>query len=210
MVWLMPSFVSASETADTTASRRWDKRQAWRYSGWERMKPKNATWQFAGGMGMMSLGAGWEYGKRNQWNTDILIGFLPKKFSDKLRFTFTLKQTYTPWSIRFCNALSYEPLETGIYINTINGEKFWGREPGKYPNRYYNFSSKMRFSVFLGQSFTYYTGNDKLKHLTFFYELNTNELYILSKATNRTVKMKDILRISFGLRLQIFKQCGAN
>lgn len=49
----------------------------WRYSGWERLKPKNAMVQYAGGMGMMSFGAGWEYGKRGMWNTDVLVGFLP-------------------------------------------------------------------------------------------------------------------------------------
>lgn len=184
-------------------TRRWDKREHWSYTGWERIKPKNAKIQYAGGMGLLSFGAGWEYGKRDMWGTDAFIGFIPKRFSDKLRFTFTLKQTVTPWSIRFCDRLSFEPLETGIYLTTINGEEFWKKEPGKYPNSYYNFSSKIRFSVLLGQSLTFYPRSECWRSVSLFYEVGTNDLYVVSKATNSTLKMKDILRFSFGLKLQI-------
>lgn len=192
--------------ADTIATRRWDKRVNWRYEGWERLKPKNAKVQYAGGMGFLSLGAGWEYGNRNQWNSDFFVGFLPKQFSDELHFTFTIKQTYTPWSMRFCDWLSYEPLTCGLYFTTISGEDFWQREPCKYPNRYYNFSSKLRTSIFLGQSITFYQKRFSwMRNISFFYEIGTNELYIISKATNKTVRMGDILRLSFGLKMQIFK-----
>lgn len=38
-----------------------------------------------------------------------------------------------------------------------------------------------------------------------FYEISSCELYIISKATNSSLKMKDILRISFGVKVQLFK-----
>ena len=83
--------------------------------------------------------------------------------------------------MRLCDWLSYEPLTCGLYFTTINGEDFWQREPGKYPNRYYNFSSKVRTSVFLGQSVTFYPERYPwMRGIGFFYEIGTNELYIVN------------------------------
>jgi hypothetical protein len=50
-------------------------------------------------MGLLSLGTGWDYGKRNQWETDIFFGILPKYDSKRTKITMTLKQNYMPWSI---------------------------------------------------------------------------------------------------------------
>lgn len=47
---------------------------------WERIIPTHAKIQYAGNMGLLSFGTGWDYGKRNQWETDILLGFIPKKY----------------------------------------------------------------------------------------------------------------------------------
>ncbi len=198
------SFVVYAEETDSIYVWRWDKRTDWHYDGWERIKPKNIKMQYAGGMGFMSFGVGWEYGKTGQWNTDNFIGFLPTAYSDKFRLTFTLKQTYTPWHLHIKPQFSIEPLLCGLYVNTISGEEFWEKEPGKYPNSYYNFSTKLRFNVFLGQSFTYYPKSNRYRAVSFFYELGTNELYIVSKATNKSLKWGDILRLSFGIKLQIY------
>lgn len=66
---------------------------------WERIIPTHAKIQYAGNMGLLSFGTGWDYGKRNQWETDILLGFIPKYSSKKTKVTMTLKQNYMPWSI---------------------------------------------------------------------------------------------------------------
>lgn len=47
--------------------------------------------------------------------------------------------------------------------------------------------------------------NSLVKHISLFYEINTCELYLISKFTNKTLKMKDILRFSFGAKVQLFK-----
>lgn len=189
-----------------SARKRWDVRENWRYEGWERIKPKNAKLQYAGGMGFLSFGIGWEYGKKGMWNTDAIVGFIPSGFADKFRMTFSLKQTVTPWSIRFCKFASFEPLTAGIYMTTINGDEFWKKEPGKYPNGYYNFSSKIRFSVCLGQSFSFHFKNAILNNSSIFYEVSSNDLYNVSKATNKSLKMKDILRFSIGLKFHFRPQ----
>ena len=205
---LMFPHITCAFEADSlhlTSQRRWDKRTHQKYSGWERLRPTHAKFQYAGGMGVSSFGVGWDYGKRRQWETDFLVGFLPAKYADKFRMTFTVKQNYIPWSMSFDEHWALEPFYCGLYVTTIAGEEFWKKEPGRYPNRYYNFSTKLRPYIFIGQRMNFNLKNSLVKHISLIYEINTCELYLISKFTNKTLKMKDILRFSFGAKVQLFK-----
>ena len=57
---------------------RYDKRVHRFRKNWERIIPTHSKIQFAGNMGLLSFGTGWDYGKHNQWETDLLLGFIPK------------------------------------------------------------------------------------------------------------------------------------
>lgn len=144
---------------------------------------------------------------RNQWETDVLFGFLPKFQSDKAKATFTLKQNYIPWSLQVKESrFAVEPLTCGMYFNTVFGKEFWVNEPDRYPKGYYGFSSKVRIHIFLGQRLTYDIAPDRrffAKAVTLFYEISTCDLYIVSAFTNRYLKPKDYLSLSFGLKLQL-------
>lgn len=199
------TFAQTSDSPGATPLRRWDKRTHPKYTGWERLCPTHAKFQYAGGMGVSSFGVGWDYGKRRQWETDFLVGFLPSKYADKFRLTFTVKQNYIPWSMSFNEHWALEPFYCGLYVTTIAGEEFLEKEPGRYPNRYYNFSTKLRPYIFIGQRMNFNLKNSLVKHVSLFYEVNTCELYLISKFTNKTLKMKDILRFSFGAKVQLFK-----
>ena len=93
----------------------------------------------------------------------------------------------------------------GLYITTIAGDEFWKKEPGRYPNKYYNFSTKMRPYIFVGQRFGFSPRHDLVRHVSLFYELSTCELYLISKVTNKSLSMRDILRLSFGVKVQLFR-----
>ena len=213
-VYLIPDTTITSELTGSTISseddvkpekvRRWDKRQHQHYKGWERIKPTHFKMQYAGGMGVLSTGFGWDYGKRCQWETDVFMGYLPKKYASKFRLTFTLKQNYIPWSMSFDEHWNLEPFYCGLYFTTIAGEEFWSKEPGRYPNHYYNISTKIRPSIFIGQRMGFSPHLHLLKNIQLWYEVGTNELYLISKITNKSLTMKDILRFSFGLKLQLF------
>ena len=189
-----------------TKERRWDKRKHLQYQGWEKLKPTHVKMQYAGGMGLLSTGIGWDYGRHCQWETDFLLGYLPKRHNDKYRMTMTFKQSYIPWSMSFKDNWNLEPFYCGLYLTTIAGEEFWKKEPGKYPNKYYNISTKIRPSIFIGQRFGFNPRNSIVKNIQLFYEINTNELYLISKITNKSLKAKDFLRLSFGVRVHIFKE----
>ncbi len=174
-------------------------------SRWLHLVPTYNKVQFAGSMGLISTGTGWDYGKNNQWETDLLFGFVPKYSSGKNKLTMTLKQNFIPWSVRLNDRFNLKPLTTGLYLNTVFGGDFWGKEPSKYPNSYYKFSTKMRINVFMGQAWEFKLDTSKkvfCKSITFFYEISTNELYMISAANNKYLKASDFLGLSLGIKIQ--------
>lgn len=118
---------------------KYDKRVHRYRRAWEALIPTHTKLQYAGGMGLLSWGIGWDYGKRGQWETDLLLGFIPRYSSKHFKMTMTLKQNYIPWSIWLGKDFSLEPLTTGIYFNTVFSDDFWTSEPERYPRGYYGF-----------------------------------------------------------------------
>lgn len=177
------------------------------YEGWKRLLPTHVKAQYAGGMGFMSLGGGWDYGRKCRWETDVLIGILPKKYSDRTHMTFTLKQNYIPWSIRCCNQFAVEPFACGIYLNFISGEDYWVREPDRYPgDKYYGFTSRLRAYLYIGQRFTYYLKKDSvLRNITLFYEFGSNDLDIIAKCGNKSLDLSEIVYFSVGFKFQLLR-----
>ena len=85
-------------------------------NAWQRVIPRYTKVQFAGSMAMLSVGTGWNY-YRNHWETDMLLGIVPRNANDHANVTFTLKQNYFPWNIDLGEKVSFEPLCCGIYVN---------------------------------------------------------------------------------------------
>ena len=183
---------------------KYDERVDKYYKRWTRLIPRYHKIQYAGSMGLLSIGPGWDYAKH--WETDVFIGFIPKYSTDKTKITLTLKQNYIPWKKDLNEKFMFEPLHTGMYVNTVFGGDFWMSEPDRYPSGYYSFSTKIRFNIFVGQRITYNIKSQKrffAKSITFFYEINTSDLYLASAVPNKYLKPKDYLGLSFGLKMQI-------
>lgn len=204
-------YLPAPETEKIAVSpvrhSRYDRRVHRYRRHWEALIPTHTKLQFAGNMGLLSIGTGWDYGRRNQWETDLLLGFLPKYDSDRAKLTMTLKQNYIPWSLQIRQSdFDFEPLTCGLYMNTVFGNEFWVHEPDRYPQGYYGFSSKVRFHIFVGQRLTFNIPTRyriTARAITLFYELSTSDLYVVSAFTNRYLKPKDYLSLSFGIKLQL-------
>lgn len=194
-----------SDTSRSISYSRYDQRTHRMRKNWERIIPTHSKIQFAGNMGLLSLGTGWDYGKHNQWETDVLLGFIPKYSSKRTKATMTVKQNYMPWNIDLGKRFSAEPFTCGLYLNTVFGNEFWTSEPERYPRGYYGFSSKMRIHIYMGQRLTYHIDPRRrflAKSVTFFYEVSTCDLYLISAATNRYLRPRDYLSLSFGLKFQ--------
>lgn len=203
---IIAGFILTLFSATATAQNGYEKRIERYQSQWDKLIPTHQKIQYAGGMGLLSVGIGWDYGRNNQWETDVYLGFLPKYTTKRSKITFTLKQNFIPWKKMLNSKFSIDPLACGLYVNTIFDGDFWVNEPDKYPNGYYSFSTKMRFNIYAGQRITFHIPAEKrffTKNITAFYEISTNDLYMVSAFTNSSLKPTDYLRLSFGLKFQL-------
>ncbi len=195
------------QVADSLELSRYERRMKRYSSVWQSLQPSQFIMQNAGNMGLLSFGLGWNYGKRNQWETHLLFGWIPKYKGHSVRMTMTLKETFIPWNKRLGEEWRLEPLTVGLYANTVFGKAFWRSQPSRYPDKYYQFlSTRVRLNIFMGQRITVIIPNNKrkfIKSMTAFYELSTCDLYIRCMFQDSSVKLKDIVGLSLGLKMQI-------
>jgi len=174
------------------------------HSFWNKLTPRYIKGQYAGSIGKFSAGIGWNYGK-DHWETDLLLGFIPKNTDRHAMATLTLKQNYLPWKVPVHEQFVFEPLNCGLFLNTLLDDDFWVKEPDRYPNGYYGFSTKVRIHVFLGERITYKFKQQNIfaESVSFFYELSTSDLYLINAVANSYLKPKDYLSLAFGVKFQI-------
>ena len=181
--------------------RRLQKRQ----EHWDKLIPNLFTLQYAGDIGLISAGLGWDYGRSNQWETHLLVGFLPKRFQYHHYWTLTLRQTYAPWNLHFTclnQRWSVKPLFVNLSLNSILHGAFWTSEPDRYPHGYYGFSSRLRFHLGIGQRFSFHIPEQKRflsRKVSVYYEISTCDLYVRQKAISHSIPLKDILAIGVGV-----------
>lgn len=172
----------------------------------KRMKiiPHYANAQFAGSMGLFSLGLGWNYGKKDQWETHLMLGFIPEYSTDKPKLCVTLKENFIPWNLRLKESnFRFQPLIASIYFTNVDNENFWRKAPEKYPKRYYWLSTKVRANIAIGQGFSYQIPEKYsigVKSIAAFYEFSTNDLYVVNALGNSNLKFTDLIHLSFGLK----------
>lgn len=184
---------------------RYDKRVHYYRKSWESMIPTLGIYQMYGNMGLFSVGFGWDYGKHRQWETALLLGYIPKYDSSEGKVTMTLKQSYIPWATDIGKGWDFEPLECGLYFNTVFGHDFWTKQPTKYESGYYPFSTRIRPNIFIGERFTKNIPDNKrkrIKSFTLFYELSTNDIYFMRFYRNGNAGFWDVFGLSFGCKVQ--------
>lgn len=187
-----------------------------RHRLWMSLLPSSYRFQYAGSIGLLNLGVGWDYGRNRQWETDLMFGFVPKYDKDKAFATFTLRQTYVPWTKGLYRShernsgnywYSWQPLSCGLFMNSVLRGDYWTKEPERYPDRdYYRFSLKIRLHIFIGQRYTIHIPKEKrylAKECSVVWELSTCDLYVISKAVNASISFTDILSLSLGLKFKI-------
>lgn len=172
---------------------------------WDVLIPTSGVIQVCGNIGIVSMGIGWAYGKRRQWETQLLLGYIPKFDSDDEKWTLTLKQNFIPWKKPMGKGWTFEPLECSLYFNTVFGHDFWTKQPTKYESGYYPFSTRIRPNLAFGERFKYDIPHNKrkrIKSITFFYELGTNEIYALRFFRNGNAGFWDVFGLSLGVKVQ--------
>ncbi len=193
-------------TIQATEGERYERRVRSYQRAWNRIIPTYTKLQYAGGMGLLNFGVGWDYGRKSQWETELFLGFIPKYSSDEAKATFTLKQNYIPWHKPLNRTVHIDPLTCGLYLNTIFNDEFWTQEPDRYPKGYYGFSTRVRINLAVGQRIRFHIPQKKRRYhksVSLYYEVSTCDFYLISVITNH-LKPSDFLRLSFGLKSDIF------
>lgn len=195
------------DTADTRpVLSRYERHRRKRIKGWAKLIPNQSCLQYAGSIGLLSAGLGWHYGRGDHWETELLVGFLPKYKTETAKSNFTLKQRYVPWHCVLGSRWTVEPLTTGFFFNTISGDDFWKNQPDRYPKDYYGFSTKVRTNIFVGQRLRYNIPHSRrifLQAMSLYYEISTCDLYLISKITNRHYPWSKTLSLAIGLRCEM-------
>ncbi len=201
------SFEVGSTMDSVEVPTGYDKRIHRYRTNWEALVPTQMVLQTCGNMGLFSVGVGWDYGKKRQWETELLIGVIPKYDSRSVKMTMTLKENYIPWSIYLKKGWSFEPLECGLYLNTVFGHDFWTKQPTKYESGYYPFSTRIRPNIFFGERFSMEIPKNRrkfVKSFSFFYEIGTNDIYFMRFYRNGSAGFWDVFGLSLGIKAQLF------
>lgn len=176
-------------------------------AGYSALIPKYAKVQFAGGIGLVSVGLGWDYGKGGRWETDVLIGVVPRMESNRAKMTFTVRECLVPWDVPLGRSdFSFAPLRASLGLNSIIGHEFWPKSPNRYPDGYYFFSTKFQVVFALGQQVNLNIADERRRlwrSVGFFYELSTNDKYVLSGFGNRRLGFADVFHVDLGVKLKI-------
>ena len=150
-------------------------------------RPGHVALQTGGGLGMVAAGAGYEFGK-DRLETDVLLGYVPKRYAGSTLTLASLKFLYSPFRLRVAERVQVLPLTVGAYFSythgTLNDEL-----KGQYSSDYYWFSTDTRYGPLLGGRLTYLAAplvaTGQPRKVSFYYELGTNDLYVASYLTNR-------------------------
>lgn len=162
--------------------------------------PHHASLQFAGSMGMFSAGFGYA-SSTDRNHLDINLGYVPSFYSSDDLYVITLKVTHAFWKTRMINEnMGFTPFTSGIFITYTLGKNFsW---PARYPDGYYWWSESVRPNIFVGGNVQYIIPNSiKVRKVTLYYELGTNELKVVSYIKNAsTLPFRQILQLGIGVK----------
>ena len=167
-------------------------------------RPGHVALQTGGGLGMVAAGAGYEFGK-DRLETDVLLGYVPKRYAGSTLTLASLKSLYSPFRLRVAERVQVLPLTVGAYFSythgTLNDEL-----KGQYSSDYYWFSTDTRYGPLLGGRLTYLAAplvaTGQPRKVSFYYELGTNDLYVASYLTNRNggLGLGQLLTLALGVK----------
>lgn len=162
----------------------------------------------AGGQGLVAVGPGWA-ACRNRLALETLAGYLPKQLSITPMGIFTAKLNYTPWQLAVrATPWRVQPFTVGGFVSYSASRDFTTTRGSKYDDDYYWWSSHTRVGGFVGSSVGYALRPTRYgcpRSASVYYELGTNDLYLLSWTTSGGgLPFHNILTLGFGLRLQLW------
>jgi hypothetical protein len=158
--------------------------------------------QYAGSTGFLTIGY-LRATPKNKLQLGLQYGFTPAFLGGNLH-SLSLKITYNPFRIDRGKRFYLEPLQVGGFISQNFGknlETTWG---SNYPKAYYWWNASLRYHPFIATSISMRTPQlRRTDHLSMYFEVNTNDLYIASYFPKRNftaLSFYDILYFGVGVK----------
>ncbi|WP_035565361.1 hypothetical protein [Hymenobacter sp. IS2118] len=168
-------------------------------------RPRHVVLQTGGGLGMVAGGAGYVLLK-NRLETDLLIGYVPRRYAGSALALVSLKVMYSPWQLRVAERVRVVPVTLGGYLSYTHGTLNDGQK-GQYPRDYYWFSTDTRYGALLGGRVACLmaplAATGQPRKLAFCYELGTNDLYVATYLTNRggAIGVGQLVTLALGVKV---------
>lgn len=171
--------------------------------------PRHVVIQTAGGIGMVAGGAGYTLGRQRRLEADVLVGYVPGKYTGKAAFSiFTLKGNYSPFTLPLAPHWQVKPLSVGMLVNHTPAAALNKSRDDKYSPGYYWWSSRTRLGLFLGGRISRElpggTARPAPRRASLYYELGTNDLYTVSFFQNpKGLSFHQILTLGLGAKFDL-------
>lgn len=151
--------------------------------------------QYAGSIGWLSAGY-FRQSTNKKFELGLIYGYTPESLGGEIH-SFALKLIYEPFTIAVTPQLQIEPLQTGIFVTqNFSNNLFWSWSD-KYDRGYYWWTNSMRFHFFLGTQASCVFNHKVVEKISFFFETNTNDLYVFSYFGNQNYRSLDLDDIFF-------------
>lgn len=161
--------------------------------------------QYAGSTGFVSIGYLRQLANK-KIELGMLYGYTPGVYGGPLH-SVTLKVLYNPWRIPVGSFLVVEPLQAGVFFSQHFGkdlEILWSRK--QYPPLYYWWPRTLRSHPFISTAVSLQSGSKWFHRLTWYFEGNTNDLYIASysiKQNHKSLSLYDIVYFGSGIKVYL-------
>lgn len=158
--------------------------------------------QYAGSIGYLSGGTGYDI-FHNRGRVSLHFGSVPKAQGGPLNI-LTGKFFVEPWTLRLARRTTLNPLDIGLMLSYHMGDDFKINVPDYFASdNYYWWHTAMRAHLATETSISIQMEPNRfLRKLTGYAELNSNDLYLVSFASNAsTLALHDIFKIGIGVRL---------
>lgn len=172
----------------------------------KRILPSSAiAIQYAGSTGFLTVG--YFRGTQNEKiQAGVLYGNTPVVFGGSLH-SLSLKAFYNPFKINITKRLYLEPLQAGAFFCQNFGRNLEVAWPSYYPKGYYWWPASLRSHIFFSSAISIRTNKPAwVDHITYYFEANTNDLYIASylwKSNHRSLSPYDLIFFGMGLRFYL-------
>lgn len=159
--------------------------------------------QFFGSIGWLSAGY-----YRQSANKKLELGFsygYTPEFAGGRIHSLVLKFIYEPFRINIKPYFQIEPLQTGIFLSKNFGKNLHFSWPDKFVGGYYWWPNSMLVHIFLSMQASYVLNDRFVQKISFYFETNTNYLYIVSYLDHQNRNSLHFHNIFFfGLGLKVY------